>query len=117
MNVMPKSHVTSFNEVDEHVWSRTNRLAHHAARVAERVMRPRRVYLASTGSSAGELTQTSVHLHIHVIPLYLPDDKPADIFSWTEGVYVAEHDEWEELRASYRAAWGQGPANAGGVGS
>ena len=72
---------------------------------------------ASTGSSAGELTQTSVHLHIHAIPLYLPDDKPADIFSWTEGVYVAERDEWEELRAQYREAWGHGPAKAGGVGS
>ncbi len=117
LNVMPKAHVTTFAEVDEEVWARTNRLALHAARVAERVMRPRRVYLASTGSSAGELTQTSVHLHIHVIPLYLPDDKPADIFSWTEGVYVAEHDEWEELRARYREAWGQGPTNAGGVGA
>jgi diadenosine tetraphosphate (Ap4A) HIT family hydrolase len=112
MNVMPKAHVTSFNEVDDAVWARTNQLALRAARVAERVMKPRRVYLASTGSSAGELTQTSVHLHIHVIPLYLADDKPADIFSWTEGVYVAEHDEWEQLRVAYIAEW----EKAGGVG-
>ena len=105
LNVMPKAHVATFNDVADAVWERTSRLALHAARVAERVMQPRRVYVASTGSSAGELTQTSVHLHIHVSPLYLPDDKPADIFSWTEGVYVAEHDEWEQLRAKYRAEW------------
>jgi hypothetical protein len=40
-----------------------------------------------------------------VIPLYLPDDKPADIFSWSEGVYVAETEEWEALRADYIKAW------------
>lgn len=117
LTVTPKAHVTSYLEVDERVWATTNALSLHAARVVERVMRPRRCYLASTGSSAGELTQTSMHLHVHVIPLYLPDDKPADIFSWSEGVYVAEPEEWEELRARYAEAWGQGPTRAGAVSS
>jgi diadenosine tetraphosphate (Ap4A) HIT family hydrolase len=117
ITVTPKAHVTSYLEVDERIWARSNALALHAARVVERVMKPRRCYLASTGSSAGELTQTSMHLHIHVIPLYLPDDKPADIFSWSEGVYVAEHEEWEELRAKYMAEWAQGLSSAGRVGS
>jgi diadenosine tetraphosphate (Ap4A) HIT family hydrolase len=117
LTVTPKAHVTSYLEVDDRVWARSNELALHAARVAERVMKPRRCYLASTGSSAGELTQTSMHLHIHVIPLYQPDDKPADIFSWSEGVYVAEDHEWEALRAKYVAAWDQGRTSAGGVGS
>jgi hypothetical protein len=96
------------------------------------VQRPRRCYVASTGSSAGEeLTQTSRHVHVHVIPLYEPDDKPADIFSWSEGVYVGEPEEWEALAASYRAVWaafdsaapssaspgGGGHTSAGGVGS
>ncbi|MGZ3419681.1 MAG: HIT family protein [Polyangiales bacterium] len=105
ITVTPKAHVTSYLDVDDAVWATTNALALHAARVVERVMKPRRCYLASTGSSAGELTQTSMHLHIHVIPLYLPDDKPADIFSWSEGVYVAEPEEWEALRAEYVRAW------------
>jgi diadenosine tetraphosphate (Ap4A) HIT family hydrolase len=98
---MPKPHVTSFVEVDDALWERTNVMALRAARMIERLRRPRRCYLASTGSSAGELTQTSVHLHIHVIPLYQPDDKPADIFSWSGGVYVADDEEWEELRSAY----------------
>ena len=56
-------------------------------------------------SSAGELTQSSTHLHIHVIPLQERDDKPADIFSWAEGVLVAEPDEWRSLVMRYRAAF------------
>ena len=103
--VTPKAHVTSFLEADPASWARSNALALHAARVAERVRRPRRIYLASTGSSAGELVNCSVHLHIHVIPLYDPDDKPTDIFSWQQGVYVGEPDEWEALRREYLAAW------------
>ncbi len=103
--VTPKAHVTSYVEVDTASWGRANALALHAARVVERVRRPRRIYLASTGSSAGELVNCSVHLHIHVIPLYEPDDKPTDVFSWQEGVYVAEPEEWEALRQEYLAAW------------
>jgi histidine triad (HIT) family protein len=120
--VMPKLHVVSYAEVEPAVWLEACRLALVTARVIESVMRPRRCYVASTGSSAGELTQTSRHLHVHVIPLYEPDDKPADIFSWSDGVYVGEPDEWEALAASYRDAWafaasGGGQVIAGGVGS
>jgi diadenosine tetraphosphate (Ap4A) HIT family hydrolase len=103
--VVPKPHVTSFAEVDPALWARANQLAHQAARMVERVMRPRRCYVASTGSSAGEMTQTSRHLHVHVIPLYEADDRPSDVFSWTEGIYVGTPEEWEALRASYCAVW------------
>jgi diadenosine tetraphosphate (Ap4A) HIT family hydrolase len=103
--VTPRAHVTSYLEVDAASWARANELALRAARMVERVRRPRRIYLASTGSSAGELVNCSVHLHVHVIPLYEPDDKPADVFSWQEGIYVAEPDEWEALRQEYLAAW------------
>jgi diadenosine tetraphosphate (Ap4A) HIT family hydrolase len=103
--VTPRAHVTSYLEVDTASWARANAIALHAARVVERVRKPRRIYLASTGSSAGELLNCSVHLHIHVIPLYEPDDKPSDVFSWQEGVYVADPEEWEALRREYLAAW------------
>ncbi len=103
--VLPKKHVTSYTQAGPQLWGRASALAHQAARMLERVQQPKRCYLASTGSSAGELTQTSQHLHIHVIPLYRADDKPRDIFSWSEGVYVATPEEWQELLQTYREAW------------
>ena len=41
----------------------------------------------------------------YVIPVYDPDDRPRDVFSWADGVYVAEPSEWRSLRAAYREAW------------
>ena len=103
--VTPKPHYTAFSDVDAALWARTCAMSHRAARLVETVFKPRRVYVASTGSSAGELTQSSMHLHVHVIPLYEVDDKPADIFSWQDGIYVAEPPEWEALRDRLAAAW------------
>src|SRR5687768_14556733 len=49
--VMPKPHVVSFADVSSALWARANALAHRAAQVVEAVQRPRRCYVASTGSS------------------------------------------------------------------
>jgi histidine triad (HIT) family protein len=103
--VMPRAHVTTYTGVEPALWARINADALHAARMLERIRAPLRIYITSTGSSAGELTQTSMHLHVHVIPLYDNHDRPADVFSWQAGVYVAEPDEWEALRAEYADAW------------
>lgn len=105
--VIPKAHVTSYREVDPAVWAHVNGLVHVAARVVEQVERPRRCYVASIGSNptSRELLQSSRHLHVHIIPIHRPEDCPADVFSWAEGVYVAEPHEWEALRQRYRCAW------------
>jgi diadenosine tetraphosphate (Ap4A) HIT family hydrolase len=105
--VLPKPHVVDFDSVDPELWARTSRFAHQAARMVERVQRPRRCYLASTGSNSdiGELVQSSRHLHVHVIPIYESEDRPASVFSWSEGVYVGEDHEWAELLAAYRQEW------------
>lgn len=103
--VMPKAHVVSYRGAPPRTWLRMNELALEAARVIEALRAPRRCYVASTGSSAGELTQSSMHLHVHVIPVHDPEDRPASVFSWQEGVYVAERGEWEALREEYAAAW------------
>lgn len=103
--LMPRAHVVSYAEVDAGLWARVDAAALRAARMLERIRAPRKIYVASTGSSAGELLQSSMHLHIHVIPIFDSDDRPADIFSWQAGVYVAEADEWEALRAEYAVEW------------
>ena len=83
----------------------------------ERVCSPLRIYVPSTGSSAGELTQTSMHLHVHVIPLHDNHDRPADVFSWQGGVTVAEHAEWEALRTHYAREWAHGYDSGAPAGS
>jgi diadenosine tetraphosphate (Ap4A) HIT family hydrolase len=103
--VMPRRHVVKYANVAFELWTRMSAEALRAAQMLERIRSPLRIYITSTGSSAGELTQTSMHLHIHVIPLYDDHDRPADVFSWQGGVLVAEHDEWEVLRAEYARAW------------
>jgi diadenosine tetraphosphate (Ap4A) HIT family hydrolase len=103
--VVPRVHVTTFAAVEPALWARLGRVALQAARMVERVCQPRRCYMASTGSTAGERTQTSMHMHVHVIPLGDPDDKPSDVFSWVDGVLVGEPAEWHELQQRYRAVW------------
>ena len=103
--IMPKAHVVSYGGAGIELWSKVSIIGHRVARMVEALDRPRRCYLASTGSSAGELTQSSRHLHLHVIPVHDPEDRPASVFSWQEGVYVAEHDEWIALRDECRRWW------------
>ena len=110
--VMPRAHVVTYAGVSPELWGRMNTEALRAARMLERICSPLRIYITSTGSSAGELTQTSMHLHIHVIPLHDNLDRPADVFSWQAGVLVADHDEWEALRQDYVRAWSGEPAGS-----
>jgi diadenosine tetraphosphate (Ap4A) HIT family hydrolase len=84
------------------------RLTHRSARVIEGTLAPRRCYLASTGSSGGELTQSSEHMHLHIIPILDPDDRPAAVFSWSDGIFVGSDDELTALRDRYAGAWNDG---------
>ncbi len=116
--VVPRAHVTTFTEIDDALWTDIYRMAHRAARMVEALRSPRRVYVTSTGSSTVELVQSSRHTHVHVVPVYSEVDRPADVFSWSAGVYVGDVDEWEALRDEYARWWGPSPhpppAGAGG---
>jgi histidine triad (HIT) family protein len=103
--VVPRVHVTSFSAISSELWMRLYATAHRAARMVESLCVPQRVYVTSTGSNTVELVQSSRHTHIHVIPVHTEEDKPSAIFSWQEGVYVGEPEEWETLRASYQHWW------------
>jgi diadenosine tetraphosphate (Ap4A) HIT family hydrolase len=103
--VMPKAHVTSFSALDEETWLHLQVLVRRSARVVERLMQPRRCYVTMTGSAAGELTQSSEHLHTHILPIIDANDRPAKALSWEGGVLVATRDEWLPLQARYAAAF------------
>src|SRR4051812_16391716 len=117
LDVMPNRHVTTYTGTEPALWARIKNDALHAAKMLERIRSPLRIYVTSTGSSAGELTQTSMHLHVHVIPLYDDHDRPADVFSWQGGVTVADHDEWEALRGEYAREWAHGYDSGAPAGS
>ncbi len=103
--VVLRPHVTRFSGLAPGAWQHLCALAHHAAVAAEEVIQPRRCFIASTGSSGGELTQTSEHLHLHVLPITDADDRPGRVFSWDEGVIDASDEAWASLRQRYAEVW------------
>ena len=60
------------------------------------------------GERCGELTQSSEHLHAHVLPIIDAHDRPARALSW-EDVLVATREEWLPLRARMAAAFDEEP--------
>lgn len=103
--VVPKAHVVTFEECGDELWIHIQSVAFRASRMIESLRAPKRVYNTSTGSNTRELTQTSRHIHVHVIPVDSEEDRPSDVFTWSNGIWVGEHDEWVALRDEYRAWW------------
>jgi diadenosine tetraphosphate (Ap4A) HIT family hydrolase len=83
--------------------------------LVEQVLRPRRVYSATLGSSspAGaapntpSLATSFPHLHVHVVPVHEDgeDARPAVVFSWSASLWLYEDAEAETLASELRAAW------------
>lgn len=103
--VIANEHVTSFSAIDLDAWLAMNRLAHRAARALEASLRPLRCYVASLGAVTSELPMTSSHLHLHVVPVSSPDDKPSTVLTWERGILVASEDEWRAIHRELLAAW------------
>jgi diadenosine tetraphosphate (Ap4A) HIT family hydrolase len=83
------------------------RLAWEAARAMDRVLSPKRVFVAALGS-AKPLPISFPHHHVHVIPLYDGGelDRPSEVLTWRNGVTLYTPEETAELGAALRAAWG-----------
>jgi histidine triad (HIT) family protein len=83
-----------------------HRLAWEISRTLDRVLAPRRIYVAALGS-AQPLATSFPHVHLHVVPLADGGeaDRPAEVFTWAHGMYVFDSDDEErELVAKLRAA-------------
>jgi diadenosine tetraphosphate (Ap4A) HIT family hydrolase len=103
--VLSKQHVTSFSELSAAHWREMSEQARRAAFAVERALAPARCYVASLGTSEADVPITSPHLHLHVVPVYDPDDRPSRVLTWEHGVLEAELSEWHALAESLRAAW------------
>jgi diadenosine tetraphosphate (Ap4A) HIT family hydrolase len=82
------------------------RLAWEMARAIDAALAPKRIYVAAFGSS-GETITSFPHVHFHVVPLADGGeaDRPAEVFTWANGIYVFDDDAEERaLLASLAAA-------------
>jgi len=83
-----------------------HQLAWRLTRAIEATLSPRRIYVAALGSAV-PLATSFPHVHLHVIPLSDggESDRPANVFTWINGMYVFDDDREEQaLRASLFAA-------------
>lgn len=102
--VVAKRHVTSFSAVNDRDYALHSELVLASARALERVLSPARVFVASLGSSSEGLLITTPHLHTHLVPVAETDQRPAEVFTWANGVLEADPEEWTELDASLARA-------------
>lgn len=104
--VIAARHVERATELPWSQYSDLQRLAYDACHALEQVLAPKRVYTAALGSSS-ELPMTYAHFHLHVVPV--PDEgessRPAQVFSWSQGVVTYDDAEAKELVSELRRAW------------
>lgn len=108
--VISKRHVTSVTELGGPVFSHLQDLSFVLCQVLEQNLAPRRLFVASLGASC-DLPMSFSHYHTHVIPVPESDERarPAEVFSWSQGVLVYDEQEAsrlrDELHRAFSKAW------------
>jgi diadenosine tetraphosphate (Ap4A) HIT family hydrolase len=104
--VVLRRHVESVAELGWDEYALVQRLAWEAARALTEAIAPRRVYVASLGATR-RIATSFPHHHVHVVPLADGGeaDRPAEVLTWSRGVYVYEPGEVERWTERLRAAW------------
>jgi diadenosine tetraphosphate (Ap4A) HIT family hydrolase len=104
--VILRRHAEAMSDVTWREYHDVQRLAWEAARTVERVLGPKRVFIASLGSAV-RLPMSFPHHHVHVLPLYDggESDRPSEVLTWRHGVWLYEPDEARTLATKLRAEW------------
>ena len=104
--VISRRHVEHATELAWAEYSALQRLAYEANQALEKVVEPQRVFIASLGSSEPQ-PMTFAHFHLHVLPVPQGDEhcRPAQVFSWTEGVVTYDAEQAAQLVARLKSAW------------
>lgn len=97
--VLVERHVTSFAELRDDEHRDASELLLRCARRVEERLRPARVFTACLGTALAALPMSSPHLHWHVVPTG-GGERPAEVFTWSHGVYEGSPAEWDALRAT-----------------
>jgi diadenosine tetraphosphate (Ap4A) HIT family hydrolase len=104
--VVARRHVERGTDLGWPTYAELQRLAWEATQAIERVLAPKRVFVAALGAST-PLPMSFPHYHVHVIPVYEDDERarPAAVLSWTSGVVIYEDAEARQMCMTLRAAW------------
>ena len=104
--VVLRRHAESIGDIPWSDYAEVQRLALETARTLERVLLPRRVFVAALGA-ATQLPMSFPHHHVHVLPLFDGGeaDCPSEVLTWRHGVFVYTPEEARELADALRHAW------------
>lgn len=104
--VISRRHVEHATELSWLEYSALQRLAYEANQALQKVVQPQRVFIAALGSNDPQ-PMTFSHFHLHVVPVPKGDERcrPAQVFSWTEGVVTYDAEQAVELVGQLKAAW------------
>ncbi|HVK69722.1 MAG TPA: HIT family protein [Polyangium sp.] len=104
--VVLRRHVESIAALSWDEYAEVQKLAWEATRALERVLAPRRTFVAALGAATARVNSFPHH-HVHVIPIEAGDtqDRPAQVLTWELGVYVYEEGEAKALGETLRASW------------
>jgi len=104
--VISKRHVEHATQLSWPEYGELQRLAHEACHALTRVLEPKRVFVAALGSSSAQ-PMTFSHFHLHVVPVAEDDERarPAQVFSWTEGVVTYDAEQAKTLVSRLQRAW------------
>ena len=107
--VISKHHVEHATQLSWPEYSALQRLAYEACQALTQVLQPKRVFVAALGSSS-PLPMTFSHFHLHVVPVAEEDERarPAQVFSWTEGVVSYDAQQARKLVSDLQRAWPAG---------
>jgi histidine triad (HIT) family protein len=104
--VILRRHAETISEMPWAEYAEVQRLAWEAARVLERALSPKRVFVAALGSAA-QLPMSFPHHHVHVLPLFDggEGDRPSEVLTWRHGVFLYGPEEARDLAARLRDGW------------
>jgi len=104
--VVLRRHAATLTELSLEEYIGVQRLAWEVAQALDRALAPRWIYIAALGA-AERIVTSFLHHHVHVVPLADggPSDRPAEVLTWSHGVYVFEDGEEEREAARIRAVW------------
>ncbi len=107
--VVLRRHVEAIAELPFEEYAAVQRLAWGASCALTSVLSPRRVFVASLGAPS-RIATSFPHHHVHAIPLTdaAEGDRPAEVLTWSHGVFVFDPGEAERLGEELRAAWPRG---------